>query len=69
LTKWDLRDLIAVCVDLKLVSPGVERLSSPVREYRNLVHAGNELRTGLVFGSEEARIALEVLNMVHRDLS
>lgn len=69
LTRWDLRDLIAVCVDLKLVTSGVERLSSPVREYRNLVHPGNELRSKLVFGAEEARIALEVLNMVHRDLS
>jgi hypothetical protein len=69
LTRWDLRDLIAVCVDLRLVSSGVERLSSPVREYRNLVHPGNELRSKLVFGAEEARIALEVLNMVHRDLS
>lgn len=68
-TKWDLKDLISVCVDLKLVTAGVERLSSPVREYRNLVHPGNELRTKLTFSAEEARIALEVLNIVHRDLS
>ncbi len=69
MTRWDLKDLIAVCVDLSLVSAGVGRLSSPVREYRNLVHPGNELRSELVFAQEEARIALEVLNMVHRDLS
>jgi hypothetical protein len=69
LTKWDLHHLIAVCVDHKLVTEGVERLSSPVREYRNLVHPGNELRSGLVVEAQEARIALEVLNIVHRDLS
>lgn len=68
-TRWDLGGLIAVCVDLKLVTSGVERLSSPVRDYRNLVHPGNELRSKLVFGAQEARIALEVLNIVHRDLS
>ena len=69
ITKWDLVDLINVSVDLKLVSPGVEKLSHPVREYRNLVHPGNEVRNKLTFGKEEARIAIEVLHMLHRDLS
>jgi hypothetical protein len=36
---------------------------------RNLVHPGNELRQKLAFGHEEARIALEVLNMVDRELT
>jgi len=69
ITKWDLSDLINVAVELKLVSPGVEKLSHSVREYRNLVHPGNELRRKLVFNAEEAKIALEVLHIVHRDLS
>jgi hypothetical protein len=69
ITRWDLRDLIAVAVDTKLVSAGVERLSDPIREYRNLVHPGNEVRNKLVFDAEKARIALEVLNIVHRDLA
>ncbi len=69
ITRWDLFDLIEVCVDLKLVTQGVEKLSHPIREYRNLVHPGRELREKLVFDAEEARIALEVLNIVFRDLS
>lgn len=69
ITAWDLADLINVCVELKLVSTGIERLSHPVREYRNLVHPGNELRNKLTFGPEEAKIALEVLHILHRDLS
>lgn len=69
ITEWDLADLIKVCVELGLVSAGVERLSDPVRQYRNLVHPGNEIRNKLTFGEEEAKIALEVLHMVHRDLS
>jgi hypothetical protein len=67
--KWDLSHLIAVAVELRKVSGALEKLSSPVREYRNLVHPGVELRTGLTFGAEEARIALEVFHILHRDLS
>lgn len=66
---WSLANLIDVTVELELVGSGVEKLSHPVREYRNLVHPGNEIRTGLEFDEEEARIALEVLHIVHRDLS
>lgn len=69
ITTWDLKDLIDVSVDLKLVSPGIEKLSHPVREYRNLIHPGNEIRNGLTFGEPEARIAMEVLHMLHRDLT
>ncbi len=69
ITKWDLSDLINVSVELNRVSPGVEKLSHPVREYRNLIHPGNEIRTKLTFGAEEAKIALEVLHILHRDLS
>ncbi len=68
ITRWDLSDLINVCVDLSLVSPGVDKLSHSLREYRNLVHPGNEIRKNLTFDAEEAKIALEVLNMVYRDL-
>ena len=69
ITRWDLVDLIKIAVALKLVSAGVEKLSHSIREYRNLVHPGNEVRNNLRFDAEEARIALEVLNIVHRDLS
>ena len=69
ITRWDLSNLIDVAVELSLVSAGIEKLSHPLREYRNLVHPGNELRTKLRFDAEEAKIAAEVLNIVHRDLS
>lgn len=68
ITRWDLSDLINVSVDLDLVSPGVDKLSHSLREYRNLVHPGNEIRKNLTFDAEEAKIAFEVLNMVYRDL-
>jgi hypothetical protein len=68
-SRWALTDLIKVAVELGLVSAGVEKLSHSVREYRNLVHPGNELRNKLTFDAEEAKIALEVVHIVHRDLS
>lgn len=68
INRWDLKDVINVSVELKLVNSGVEKLSHSVREYRNLVHPGNEVRNRLTFDAEEAKIALEVLHMVHRDL-
>jgi hypothetical protein len=68
ITRWDLSDLINVSVELRLVSPGVDKLSHSLREYCNLVHPGNEIRKNLTFDAEEAKIALEVLNMVYRDL-
>ncbi len=67
--RWDLAELINVAVELELVTSGIEKLSHPIREYRNLIHPGNEIRNNLHFDAEEARISLEVLNIVHRDLS
>lgn len=69
ISHWDLSELINVAVELKLVTQGVEKLSHPIREYRNLVHPGNEIRNQLRFDAEEARISLEVLNILYRDLS
>jgi len=69
ITKWDLSDLINVAVELKYVSPAVEKLSQAVREYRNLVHPGNEIRNKLIFEAEEAKIALEVVHIVYRELA
>jgi hypothetical protein len=67
LTRWDLSDLIKVGVELKLVNSSVEKLSHSVREYRNLIHPGNELRNKLTVGAEEARIAIEILNLIDRE--
>src|SRR6266446_961512 len=69
ISRWDFADLINVSVDLGLASNGVEKLSHSVRDYRNLIHPGNEIRNKLTFNAEEAKIALEVLHIVHRDCS
>jgi hypothetical protein len=69
ITKWGLSELIEVAVDLDLVTSGAQKLSHSVRDYRNLIHPGNELRNKLTFDAEEAKIALEIMHIMHRDLS
>ena len=69
ITHWDLSDLIAVCVDQKLIGLYVSTVSEATRQCRNLIHPGNEVRTKLTFAEEEAKIAVTVLQAIHRDLS
>lgn len=69
LNKWDLNELIEVGVDSKLVGAEVAKLSHSVREYRNLIHPGVEIRSGLKVEPEEAKIAVQVLNILIRELS
>ncbi len=69
LETWVLSELINVAVELQLVPVGVEKLSHSLREYRNLVHPGKEIRDKLIFDREEAKIAIEVLHILHRELS
>lgn len=69
LRRWDLNDLIEVGVDSGLVGKELAKLSHSVREYRNLIHPGVEVRSGLKVEPEEARIAVEVLNILIRELS
>lgn len=67
--KWNLNDLIEVALDTELVDGQAASLSHTVRSYRNLIHPGVELRLGLKIEPEEAKIALQVLNILIRDLS
>lgn len=69
LNKWGLNDLIEVAVKEELINGGVATLSHSVREYRNLIHPGVELRKGLKVEPEEAKIAMSVLDMLIRELS
>jgi len=69
LNKWHLNDLIEVAVDTSQVGSEVGKLSHSVREYRNLIHPGLEIRGNLKVEPEEAKIALQVLKILIRDLS
>jgi hypothetical protein len=69
LLAWGLAKLIDKAIEYNLVRPAAGKFSHSVREYRNLVHPGRVVREGLTIDAEEARIAIEILNIVCRDLS
>ena len=68
LNKWELSELIKAAIELKLVTPVVQTLGDTVRQYRNLVHPGVEVRTKLSLEKLEADSGLTVLRTVCRDL-
>ena len=65
---WGLVHLIVVSTTLELINKGVEKLSHSLREYRDLVHPSVEIRSKLKADEEEAKIAVAVLDMIHKDL-
>ena len=66
---WSLEELIDVSVDLKPTLVPVQTMSHTVRRYRNLVHPAVELKSSMQVEIEEARVAISVLQIVHRELS
>lgn len=68
LEEWHLASLIDVAMELRLITPAVEKFSHGIRDYRNLIHPGKEVRSTHKLGAEEADIAEKVLEIVIRDL-
>lgn len=66
---WTLEELIDVSVDLKPTLAPVQTMSHTVRKYRNLVHPAVEIKSNMKVEIEEARVAISVLQIVHRELS
>lgn len=66
---WSLGGLLDAATELQLLRTSVEKLGSPVREFRNMVHPGVEWRSGTPIEIEEVEIVERVLDLVIRDLS
>ncbi len=69
LLEWGLADLIAKATQRGLIEAAAGKFSHAIRDFRNLVHPGRVVREQLSIDAEEARIAIEVLNIVCRDLA
>jgi len=69
LERWDLHDLLEVAIDLGLINPGAAVLAKGIKDYRNLIHPGKEVRTKFHVGPEEAAISRQFLELVIRDLA
>jgi hypothetical protein len=66
--EWNLSTLIDVALELGFISQGPCQHGHAVRDFRNLVHPGKEMRGDYVVGQHEAHAAELTLRMVIRDL-
>ncbi len=66
---WSLEEIIDVSVELKPALAPVQTMSHAVRRYRNLVHPAVEVKNSMKVEIEEARVAISVLQIIHRELS
>lgn len=64
LLKTTLAELIDLAVQEGVISEREKNLSSVVKDYRNLIHPGREIRKNEQFDSDSAAIATSVLNIV-----
>lgn len=58
--------MVNVCSELGILKGWLTPLSQTMRDYRNLVHPANELRTKAKFSEYEASFAYQFVAMLHR---
>lgn len=66
--RWTLECLIGVAEAMGIITPGATQLSHTLRDYRNLVHPRKEIRSGYKVQKQEAEIAVNMVQIVMRDL-
>jgi hypothetical protein len=66
--RWTLEELINVSVELRPTLAPIQTMSHGVRQYRNLVHPAAEIRGNLRVEIEEARVAISLVAILHREL-
>jgi len=68
ITKWTLGKIIDVTKELGLLTPPIDMLPLPMKEYRNLAHPGAEIREQISFSEAEARAAFHTLQAILGEL-
>ncbi len=66
--KLALGELIDLAEDVKLISKKSKDLSSVIRDYRNLIHPGRELRKKDSFDFETASVSFSLLNIIIKEI-
>lgn len=66
--KMDLYNLIELSVEQKLISKSTKDLSSVIKNYRNLIHPGREIRTSENFDFDTAVVAKSLLNIIVKEI-
>jgi hypothetical protein len=69
LDDWSLREWITVLGDLGHLSPNIEKFGHALRDFRNYVHPGAQLRAGFSPDHHTARIGFQVVLAAVEELS
>src|SRR5688572_7793225 len=65
--KLSLNELLDVSESIGLISKRSKDLSTVIRDYRNLIHPGREIRKNERFDFETANVAFSLLNIIIRE--
>jgi hypothetical protein len=63
LNEWDLVDLVESANKLRTFPKGAIHLSHAVREFRNLIHPGKQIRENVRVTEEQANVAINAVRM------
>lgn len=63
LNEWDLVDLVESANKLRTFPKGAIHLSHAVREFRNLIHPGRQIRENVRVTEEQANVAINAVRM------
>jgi len=63
-----LYDLIDLAKEAKLISQSTKDLSSVIKNYRNLIHPGREIRKSETFDFDTAVVAKSLLNIIVKEI-
>ena len=66
--KMDLYSLIELSAEKKLISKSAKDLSTVIKNYRNLIHPGREIRTSEKFDYDTAIVAKSLLNIIVKEI-
>lgn len=64
----DLAGLLELALDHKLISQSTKDLSTVIKNYRNLIHTGREIRKDTKFDFDTALVAKSLLNIVLKEV-
>ena len=68
LLRFDLKDAIDKCAELKIISQKSKNLSDVVRNYRNLIHPGNAIRTQTFPDGNDAIVAKSLVEIIIKEI-
>lgn len=64
----DLFELIEKASEIKLISQSTKELSTVIKNYRNLIHPGREIRKKESFNKDTGEVAKSVLNIIVKEV-